>query len=113
MGAVLRYGVGMLVMRSLPESGFPYGTLTVNLLGCLAIGALAGLADARQIISPELRLVLVVGLLGGFTTFSTFAMESVEMLRSGLDGQVLLSVLAHVVVGFTAVSVGYAVMGPR
>lgn len=68
IGSALRYTVSGLVHRVIPFAGFPYGTLVVNLLGCLAIGLLAGLAESRQVIGPELRVFLFLGLLGGFTT---------------------------------------------
>jgi CrcB protein len=61
VGAVLRYALGGAVHRGLPMATFPYGTLSVNLLGCLLIGALAGLADSRQVFSPELRAFAFMG----------------------------------------------------
>jgi CrcB protein len=96
------------VHRLVPFSGFPYGTLVVNIAGCIGIGLLSGLAESRQIIGPEVRLFLFLGLLGGFTTFSTFAYEGIEMLRSGELAKALASVLLHVVVGFFAVWLGHA-----
>lgn len=65
------------------SSSFPYGTLAVNLLGCLTIGMLYGLFDRHGWMGPELRAFLVVGFCGGFTTFSTFALENFAMLRDG------------------------------
>ena len=82
VGSVLRYGLSGAVHRLLPFAAFPYGTLAVNVVGCLAIGLLAGWSEARQVIGPELRLFLFIGLLGGFTTFSTFGYETFEMARS-------------------------------
>jgi CrcB protein len=113
IGSVLRYTVSGLVYRAIPIPGFPYGTLVVNLIGCLAIGLLAGLAESRQVIGPELRLFLFLGLLGGFTTFSTFAYEGFELFRDGEFAKMLASVMVHVLVGFTAVWFGYAVTSMR
>lgn len=62
---------------------FPWGTFTVNLLGCLVIGLLSGLAEKFDWLSPSLRLFLLTGLLGGFTTFSAFGLETVFLLRRG------------------------------
>jgi len=109
IGSVLRYTVSGLVHRAIPFSGFPYGTLVVNLVGCLVLGLLAGLAESRQVIGPELRIFLFLGLLGGFTTFSTFAYEGVELIHHGEFAKVLASVAVHVLVGFLAVWFGHAI----
>jgi len=101
------------VHRAVPFSGFPYGTLVVNLIGCLAIGLLAGLAESRQVIGPELRIFLFLGLLGGFTTFSTFAYEGVELFRDGEFVKVIVSVAVHVLAGFAAVWIGHAITSVR
>jgi CrcB protein len=106
-GAVLRYAAGGLVHRMLPLATFPFGTLVVNLSGCLVIGALAGLAETRQLFSPEMRLFALVGVLGGFTTYSTFGYESFAMLRDGEALRAAANVLVHVLLGLTAVWLGY------
>ena len=113
VGAALRYAVSGLVHRAIPFSGFPYGTLVVNLVGCLTIGLLTGLAESRQVMGPELRIFLFIGLLGGFTTFSTFAYEGVELIHHGEFAKVLASVMVHVLVGFLAVWFGYAITSIR
>lgn len=113
VGSALRYTVSGLVHRLIPFSGFPYGTLVVNLAGCLAIGLLAGLSESRQVIGPELRIFLFLGLLGGFTTFSTFAYEGVELIHHGEFAKVLTSVMVHVLVGFLAVWFGHAITSTR
>ena len=113
IGSVLRYTVSGLVHRAIPFSGFPYGTLVVNLVGCLAIGLLTGLAESRQVIGPELRIFLFLGLLGGFTTFSTFAYEGVQLIHHGEFAKVLASVMIHILVGFLAVWFGYAIASVR
>jgi len=82
LGALARYGLAGLVHRF--YGGFlPVGTLVVNVLGCLLIGAAAALVEDRGLFSPELRLFLLVGFLGSFTTFSTFGHETVALLREG------------------------------
>lgn len=108
LGAVARYGVGGLLHRNASLAGFPFGTLTVNLLGCLLIGLGAGLADARQVFTPEARLFVFVGVLGGFTTFSSFGYETIallrdhEFLRAGLNaGLNVFAGLALVWLGYT------------
>jgi len=113
VGSALRYTVSGLVHRAIPFAGFPYGTLVVNLVGCLAIGLLTGLAESRQVIGPELRMFLFLGLLGGFTTFSTFAYEGVQLIHHGEFAKVLASVMLHVLVGFLAVWLGHAITSVR
>ena len=80
VGAVLRYGISGWVQRWTGSVNFPYGTLAVNLLGCLVIGLLAGLAEDRGLFTPEARLFLFIGVLGAFTTFSTFGIETLNLL---------------------------------
>jgi len=113
IGSALRYTVSGLVHRAIPFAGFPYGTLVVNLAGCLAIGLLAGLAESRQVIGPEMRVFLFLGLLGGFNTFSAFAYEGGRLFRDGEFAKVLASVMIHVLVGFMAVWFGHAVTSVR
>ena len=64
-------------------SSFPFGTLAVNVLGCLAIGLLYGIFERGNLMNPDLRLFLTVGLCGGFTTFSTFSLETLELIEGG------------------------------
>jgi CrcB protein len=104
---MFRYLVAAGVQKAMPAT-FPAGTLTVNLLGCLVIGAFAGLAEAKQWTSPEVWLFVVTGVLGGFTTFSAFGYETFLLLREGEFGYAAASVLANVAVGFGAVGVGWA-----
>lgn len=109
VGAIGRYSVGVSMQRLDPVGQIPYGTLLVNVLGCLVIGALGGWLDARQIsIAPALRLFLFVGVLGGFTTFSAFAFETLSLTRSGATLPALLHVGAHLVLCLLAVGVGDA-----
>jgi len=107
VGSALRFGLGGWLQRLSPGGGFPVGTLGVNILGCLGIGLLAGLADYRQLLEPGQRLFLMVGLLGGFTTYSTFALETILLGGEGALWRALANTLLHVVLGFAAAYAGY------
>lgn len=108
LGALARYGLSGLVHRQLPLTTFPYGTLAVNLIGCFAIGALAGLAEVRQLFGPELRTFALIGLLGGFTTFSTFGYETWAMMRDAEYLRAGANVGVHVAAGLALVWLGYS-----
>jgi fluoride exporter len=82
LGAAARYLLAGAVQRH-AGALFPYGTLAVNALGCLAIGMLMSIFEDRFLVQPSLRLFLTVGILGGFTTFSSFSYETIELLRAG------------------------------
>jgi len=112
LGASLRFVVSGLVQRLDPAGAFPYGTLSVNVLGCLVIGVLGGLADTKGVIGPTARLVVILGVLGGFTTFSTFAYETLALLRDGENLRAGANILVSVGVCMIAVWIGYA-MGNR
>lgn len=90
----------------MPLSEFPLGTLAVNVVGCLLIGVLHGLAETRQIISPELRLLLMIGMIGGFTTFSTFGYETLALLRDAEVFRAMANVTVQVLFGLIAVWLG-------
>jgi len=111
VGAILRYAVQLVLHRQLHV--FPFGTLAVNLIGCALIGWIVGLAETRQLIGPELRSFAVMGLLGGFTTYSTFGYETFTLMRDGAYLVASASVAAHVVLGLAAVALGYAIAAPR
>jgi CrcB protein len=82
LGSIARYWIGGLAQARFGP-GFPWGTLVVNVLGCFAIGALSQLAESRISLPPEARALLVVGFLGGFTTFSAFGNDTFDLFRSG------------------------------
>lgn len=109
LGALARYGLAGLVHRIHGTSGFPYGTLVVNLVGCLLIGVVAGFMEGRQTFTPEFRLFALVGILGGFTTFSTFGYESFMLIRDTEYLRVFANVGLHVIGGLLLVWLGYAV----
>ncbi|MDJ0520731.1 MAG: fluoride efflux transporter CrcB [Planctomycetota bacterium] len=108
LGAVGRHGLSGLTQRLAGSPWFPVGTLTVNVLGCLCIGLLGGLAEVRGAFTPERQAFLLTGLLGGFTTFSAFGYETVELLRVGQTGSAVLNVALQLGVGFAAVWLGLA-----
>lgn len=85
LGAVLRYGLAGWV-QSANTGSFPWGTLAVNVLGCFAIGLVVQFAEIRGILDPSVKAFLLIGVLGAFTTFSTFSHESVTLLLEG-DGR--------------------------
>jgi CrcB protein len=85
---------------------FPWGTFIVNMLGCLAFGLIAGLATSRDIFGPSGRVFLLVGVLGGFTTYSSFAFESVDLVRTGQLAAAAANIVGQVLLGTLAVWVG-------
>ena len=106
VGGVLRYGLSTWVHRVLDNPWFPYGTLAVNVLGCLVIGFLAGLAETRTAFTSEARLFLFVGILGGFTTFSSFALETFSLARDTQNVAALINIGLQLILGLLAVWVG-------
>jgi CrcB protein len=106
LGSISRYLVGGLVHKVFPFTVFPYGTLVVNVLGCLLIGFTVGLVEIRQMFRPEIRLFLLIGVLGGFTTFSTFSYETFALARDGETVRAGMNVFLHIAVGFGAVWFG-------
>ncbi|MCI6617638.1 MAG: fluoride efflux transporter CrcB [Prevotella sp.] len=105
-GGGLRFVVSRL-MQAWTLAPYPWGTFTVNVLGCLLIGFLTGLPAAGQWLSPQTRLFLTTGFCGGFTTFSTFMNENHALLREDHFSVVTLYVLASLLVGFLAVLAGH------
>jgi fluoride exporter len=107
LGSAARYLVQGLAYRFLP-SDFPYATFFVNVSGCYAIGFLGVLAQEMFLIGPTLRLFLMVGVLGGYTTFSTFGYETLELLREGSEVRAAVNVAGQVLLGLVAVWGGAA-----
>jgi CrcB protein len=105
LGSVSRYLTSGFVHRYLPIS-FPFGTLIVNVLGCLLIGSFYGLADKGNLMNAEWRMFLTVGFCGGFTTFSTFANENLSLLRDSQFLYFSLYVGLSVTLGLIAVYLG-------
>jgi len=107
IGSVLRFMVGGWVQRLAVAGLFPYGTLVVNVLGCLLIGFLGGLAEYRQLLGPGQRLFLMIGVLGGFTTFSTFAFETLSLAQDAELAKAIANTSLQVVLGFAAAFAGF------
>lgn len=109
VGSALRFTTAAWVQRLLPQSALPIGTLTVNVVGCLAIGLVAGVADHRWELSHATWLFVVVGVLGGFTTFSAFSNEVFMLGAGGHRLHALIHVTTHLVLGVGAAWLGYGI----
>jgi CrcB protein len=108
LGAMARHALNGWVQNWSPGSAFPTGILTVNIAGSLVIGLLAGgLASSRLDLSNDMRTFLVVGVLGGFTTFSSFSLDTLTLVRGGHLLLAAWNVGGHMVVGLLAVALGY------
>ena len=106
IGAIARYLLGGAVHRWIPGF-FPYGTFVVNVVGCLVFGLIVGLAESRFVVGPGARAFLLVGVLGGFTTFSSFTFETFELVRSGQLLAASTNVIGQVAIGFLALWAGF------
>jgi CrcB protein len=107
IGTLLRYWLSGVIARRYGET-FPYGTLAVNLLGCLVIGFLFYLFYDRALVSPILRTTIFIGLLGGLTTFSSYGLQTFTLLRDGELFLALVNVVASNVIGLALVWAGYS-----
>ena len=110
IGSVLRYETGALVLRQVGTVQFPWGTFTVNVLGCAIAGLLAGLGERHAFLTAEMRLLLFTGFLGGFTTFSAFGVETVALIERGewtiASAYVVSSVVCGLVALFATLKLG-------
>lgn len=109
IGSVARYKLSGFVLHHTVDWRFPAGTFAVNVIGCLVAGLLAGLAERHHLLSPEARLLLFTGVLGGFTTFSAFGLETVHLLKRGETAIAAANVVISVVAGVLALWLGMAV----
>ena len=109
-GSIGRYLLSGAVYQLFPNLHFPIGTTVVNVLGCFLIGFTSALVEFRNLLSPEVRVFLMIGVLGGFTTFSTFGYETIALLRDGAFLTGLANVLIQVIFGISAVWLGYSVV---
>ncbi len=105
-GCIARYLLGVLIIRLFDAPVFPYATLIVNVTGCFLIGLLGGLAENTQWLTPQAQLFLIVGLLGGFTTYSAFGYQTLTLAHDGRMLFAVLNVSAHIILGLGAVWLG-------
>ena len=111
-GTLARYGVSLACARPAERFNFPLGTVAVNLVGCFLIGLLNGLFLERVPLRPDVRAALVVGFLGGFTTFSSYAWETATLLEKRDTFRVVANVLVSNLAGVLLAVLGYS-MGRR
>lgn len=107
-GSICRYLVSDMTQKLFPDAFFPYGTLAVNVIGCLLIGLLGGLAESTQVLTPGLKVLIFIGFLGGFTTYSTFGFEIFNLSRDGSLIPAAANLMLHLVLGFGAVWAGFS-----
>jgi fluoride exporter len=108
VGTLVRYWLSGLVARQYGET-FPWGTLAVNLIGSFLAGAMYYLADERFLIPPAWRTIILIGLLGGFTTFSSYGLQTFTLLRDGEIGLATFNIAVSNVLGLLMVWAGYVV----
>lgn len=109
LGSVLRYLVGLWTLRSFGPS-FPWGTLTVNITGSFLIGVLAEVIARKFGASAEMRVFLITGILGGYTTFSAFSLDAITLLERGEPVTALIYVASSVLLSALAVFAGLVLM---
>jgi fluoride exporter len=109
IGAALRHGVNLLAAR-FAGTGFPYGTLTINIVGSLAMGLIAEYFALKAGLPQRARLFLTTGILGGFTTFSAFSLEAALLYERGQLAGAAIYVIASVVLAIGALFVGLAIV---
>jgi len=109
VGAVSRHYLSTTIDRWQSHSNFPWGILCANVIGCLIIGLLFGVTEHVRLLSEELRLFLITGFLGSLTTFSTFGYNTFDLLRKGQMLTGLSNIGLSVLLGLTAVWLGYQV----
>ena len=107
LGSVARFKLSGWVLHQTPNWRFPAGTLAVNLIGCFIAGLLAGMAVKQDFFTAEARVLLFTGLLGGFTTFSAFGLETLLLLKRGEAGVAFTNVAISIVVGLLVAWLGY------
>jgi len=106
LGSVSRYVLGTWTQTLSKSIDFPYGTLTVNLIGCFLIGVLSQLAETRGAFTQESRAFIFIGILGGFTTFSSFGNDTINLFQDGETLNALANIGANVIVGLILVWLG-------
>lgn len=106
IGASSRYWLSSLIQESFKIHNFPLGTLLVNMIGCLFIGIMSALAEPKEVFSPEIRIFLLIGILGGFTSFSAFSIETLKLLTDSHILRAIANVLIQVFGGLLFVWIG-------
>lgn len=106
IGSVARFKLSGYILHHTIDWRFPAGTFAVNVLGCLVAGVLAGLAEKHDMLSPDTRLLLFTGVLGGFTTFSAFGLETMHLLKRGEIAVASVNVVLSIVAGLAALWLG-------
>ena len=106
LGTGLRYSLSTLIYSTIKEPKFPYANLVINVSGSFMIGLLVQLFEARWLVSPTTRIAVLTGILGGYTTFSSFSFETYVLLRDGEVWRGILNASANVLVGLVAVWLG-------
>ena len=109
LGSVARFKMSGWVVQQTPGWRFPAGTLAVNVIGCFVAGLLAGMAVKQDVFSPEARIFLFTGVLGGFTTFSAFGLETLLLLKRGESAVALANVIVSIVFGLAVAWLGYGI----
>ncbi|MBX2941553.1 MAG: fluoride efflux transporter CrcB [Cyclobacteriaceae bacterium] len=105
IGSMFRYSISKWI-GTLHTHYFPFGTLVINILACLALGVILGLADARQLMSPSSKIFWAVGFCGGFSTFSTFSGETLSLIQSGFTGSSIVYISSSLILCITATLLG-------
>ena len=106
LGSISRYLLGNWMQSLSKNVDFPFGILAVNLIGCFVIGLLSQLAESRGIFTPEYRAFVFIGILGGFTTFSSFGNDTINLFRAGESFHALINIGANVILGLGLVFLG-------
>jgi CrcB protein len=106
VGSILRYLVSGYIQQLTRSAGFPYGTLVVNVAGCFIIGFLSQLVDSWGFFTAESRIFIFIGILGGFTTFSAFGNETMNLLRGGENLTAFTNIGMHIIFGIGGVWLG-------
>lgn len=106
LGALMRYWVGGWAQSLSKSAAFPYGTMTVNVLGCLLIGFLSQLAENYGLFTSDIRALVFIGFIGSFTTFSTFSSETYNLMHSGENLAALANLAGNLLLGLAAVWLG-------
>lgn len=110
IGSILRYLTSVLVSKQTFSSIFPWGTFAVNIIGCLIAGIILGILERQQVLNSDLKLLLITGFCGGYTTFSAFSIENVYLLQNGQLLTALFYISISVLLGIIAVWTGITVV---